>query len=221
MNLDFAIILNFKLKSAKDVDVDFLVKTARNIGARVVAADAMQEAFSQACSKYTIAWTPAQEGLNLTAANAVDALVLKRKAGQQAIINIPVTSDGQFSSETAATLAEINKWMHIFGHAVNEGEPCNVKVTNVSSSFVLQNRHENYQKYVFIKAPLAKEIKVAGLTAEPNRVEMIAKRVEPKFTYQNDALLVDLTNIATNNFTWQILRIQEHRPEDDIKETKY
>lgn len=221
MNPDFAIILNFKLKSAKDVDVDFLVKTARNIGARVVTADAMQAAFSQACSKYTIAWTPAQEGLNLTAANAVDALVLKRKAGQQAVINIPVTSDGQFSPETAATLAEINKWMHIFGHAVNEGEPCNVKVTNVPSSFVLQNRHENYQKYVFIKAPLAKEIKVAGLTAEPNRVEMIAKRVEPKFTYQNDALLVDLTNIATNNFTWQILRIQEHRPEDDIKETKY
>ena len=228
MNPDFAIVLNFKLKNAKDVAADFLVKTARNIGARVIAADANIPDFKKACAKYTISLIekPTQ-GTDLTATDAIDRLVLNRKAGAKTIINVPVTEDGKLTPETELMLKQINNWMHIFGHAFNESEPCALKVGNVAedSCFILQNRHAKYQKYIFVKAPLPETIKIIGLTAKPNRIELIDQRTELEFEFSNNELTIeltiDLTNSNKNDYDWQIIRIQEHRPEDDIKETKF
>ncbi|WLT00678.1 hypothetical protein RAM07_01485 [Lactobacillus helsingborgensis] len=224
MNPDFAIVLNFKLKNAKDVAADFLVKTARNIGARVIAAAANIPDFKKACAKYTISLIekPTQ-GTDLTATDAIDRLVLNRKAGAKTIINVPVTEDGKLAPETELMLKQINNWMHIFGHAFNESEPCALKVGNVAenSCFILQNRHAKYQKYIFVKAPLPETIKIIGLTAKPNRIELIDQRTELEFGFSNNELTIDLTNSNKNDYDWQIIRIQEHRPEDDIKETKF
>ena len=224
MNPDFAIVLNFKLKNAKDVAADFLVKTARNIGARVIAADANIPDFKKACAKYTISLTeqPTQ-GTDLTATDAIDRLISNRKAGAKTIINVPVTEDGKLTPETELMLKQINNWMHIFGHAFNESEPCTLKVGNVAedSCFILQNRHAKYQKYIFVKAPLPETIKIIGLTAKPNRIELIDQRTELEFGFSNNELTIDLTNSNKNDYDWQIIRIQEHRPEDDIKETKF
>ena len=224
MNPDFAIVLNFKLKNAKDVAADFLVKTARNIGARVIAADANIPDFKKACAKYTISlMEKPTQGTDLTATDAIDRLVLNRKAGEKTIINVPVTEDGKLTSETELMLKQINNWMHIFGHAFNESEPCTLKVGNVAedSCFILQNRHAKYQKYIFVKAPLPETIKITGLTAKPNRIELIDQRTELEFGFSNNELTIDLTNSNKNDYDWQIIRIQEHRPEDDIKETKF
>ena len=224
MNPDFAIVLNFKLKNAKDVAADFLVKTARNIGARVIAADANIPDFKKACAKYTISLIekPTQ-GTDLTATNAIDRLISNRKAGAKTIINVPVTEDGKLTPETELMLKQINNWMHIFGHAFNESEPCTLKVGNVAedSCFILQNRHAKYQKYIFVKAPLPETIKIIGLTAKPNRIELIDQRTELGFEFSNNELNIDLTNSNKSDYDWQIIRIQEHRPEDDIKETKF
>lgn len=224
MNPDFAIVLNFKLKNAKDVAADFLVKTARNIGARVIAADANIPDFKKACAKYTISLIekPTQ-GTDLTATDAIDRLISNRKAGAKTIINVSVTEDGKLAPETELMLKQINNWMHIFGHAFNESEPCTLKVGNVAedSCFILQNRHAKYQKYIFVKAPLPETIKIIGLTAKPNRIELIDQRTELEFGFSNNELTIDLTNSNKNDYDWQIIRIQEHRPEDDIKETKF
>ena len=226
MNPDFAIVLNFKLKNAKGVDADFLVKTARNIGARAVATDAFKTDFEKACKKYTIALVttePIQANYELSAANVVEQLVSQRKAGQQVIIAVPVTDDGNLLAETKALLTQINNWMHLFGHAFNEGEPCHLTISNVNedNGFVLQNRHMHFQKYIFIKAPLPEIIKIHGLTTEPNRIEMVAQRTELDFTFADNQLTINLENAPKSDFTWQVIRIQGHRPEDDIKETKY
>ena len=224
MNPDFAIVLNFKLKNAKDVAADFLVKTARNIGARVIAADANIPDFKKACAKYTISLIekPTQ-GTDLTATDAIDRLISNRKAGAKTIINVSVTEDGKLAPETELMLKQINNWMHIFGHAFNESEPCALKVGNVAedSCFILQNRHAKYQKYIFVKAPLPETIKIIGLTAKPNRIELIDQRTELEFGFSNNELTIDLTNSNKSDYDWQIIRIQEHRPEDDIKETKF
>ena len=223
MNPDFAIVLNFKLKSAKDVDADFLVKTARNIGARAVSVDAQQTAFKKACAKYTIALVDAEtikESCDLVPADAVAKLVANRKDGQKTIINIPVTDNGKLSSETETMLKQINNWMHLFGHAFNEGEPCTLKSAQ-NNAFVLQNRHVHYQKYLFVKAPLPEAIKVQGLANKPNRIEMIEHRTELDFTFADNELSINLKDVPESDFAWQVIRIQEHRPEDDIKETKY
>ncbi|MBC6356647.1 hypothetical protein ERK19_04685 [Lactobacillus helsingborgensis] len=224
MNPDFAIVLNFKLKNAKDVAADFLVKTARNIGARVIAADANIPDFKKACAKYTISLIekPTQ-GTDLTATDAIDRLISNRKAGAKTIINVSVTEDGKLTPETELMLKQINNWMHIFGHAFNESEPCALKVGNVAedSCFILQNRHAKYQKYIFVKAPLPETIKIIGLTAKPNRIELIDQRTELEFGFSNNELTIDLTNSNKSDYDWQIIRIQEHRPEDDIKETKF
>ena len=226
MNPDFAIVLNFKLKNAKGVDADFLVKTARNIGARAVATDAFKPDFEKACRKYTIALVtnePAQDDYELSATNAVEQLVLQRRAGQKAIIDIPVTDDGNLLAGTKELLTQINNWMHLFGHAFNEGEPCNLTISNVNedNGFVLQNRYMHYQKYIFIKAPIPEIIKIEGLSNEPNRIETVAQRTELDFTFADNELTINLENAPKSDFTWQMIRIQEHRPEDDIKETKY
>ena len=224
MNPDFAIVLNFKLKNAKDVAADFLVKTARNIGARVIAADADIPDFKKACAKYTISlMEKPTQGTDLTATDVIDRLVLNRKAGAKTIINVPVTEDGKLTPETELMLKQINNWMHIFGHAFNESEPCALKVGNVAedSCFILQNRHAKYQKYIFVKAPLPETIKITGLTAKPNRIELIDQRTELGFEFSNNELTIDLTNSNKSDYDWQIIRIQEHRPEDDIKETKF
>ena len=226
MNPDFAIVLNFKLKSAKDVDADFLVKTARNIGARAVSVDAHQTAFKKACAKYTIALVDAetiQESCDLVPADVVAKLVANRKDGQNTIINIPVTDNGKLPSATEEMLKLINNWMHLFGHAFNESEPCALKISNVEDNdgFVLQNRHMPYQKYIFIKQPLPETLKILGLSNKPNRIEMIENRTELDFTFADDELSINLDGVPESDFTWQLIRIQEHRPEDDIKETKY
>ena len=224
MNPDFAIVLNFKLKNAKDVAADFLVKTARNIGARVIAADANIPDFKKACAKYTISlMEKPTQGTDLTATDAIDRLISNRKAGAKTIINVPVTEDGKLTPETELMLKQINNWMHIFGHAFNESEPCALKVGNVAedSCFILQNRHAKYQKYIFVKTPLPETIKIIGLTAKPNRIELIDQRTELEFGFSNNELTIDLTNSNKNDYDWQIIRIQEHRPDDDIKETKF
>lgn len=219
MNPDFAIILNFKLKNVKNVDPDFLVRTARNIGARAISVDYQEDKFKVAGEKYTIKLVETKNGSNLTATNVIDTLVTNRKKGQQTIINIPIENDGYFSNETKDMLENINDWMHIFGHAFNESEPSSLKVAN--SGFALQNRHMNYQKYIFLKNRTNKNIEIFGLHQQPNRIEMIENRIELKFTYEESKLTIDLSNAPHSNFTWQVLRIQEHRPEDDLKETKY
>lgn len=218
MNPDFAIILNFKLKNAKDIDADFLVKTARDIGVRAVTADQAQNKFKTACTKYTIALVKAQNGLDLSTENVVDTMVQNRKNGKRTIINVDLSEKNTLTKTTKDILAEINSWMHLFGHAFNESEPCDLEA---DCGFVLQNRHLHYQKYLFIKHPLPAQVEISGVPDEPNRVEMVEKRTEPNFTYADGKLTIDLTNVSEGTSKWQIVRIQEHRPEDDVKETKF
>ncbi|WEV43454.1 hypothetical protein OZX56_08105 [Lactobacillus sp. ESL0684] len=218
MNSDFAIILNFKLKNAKKVDTDFLVKTARNVGARAISSDNQAVDFQPACDKYTIALVKNQNGSDLTANDVIDTVVKSRFNARPTIINLTTTEDGDLTSADKQMLAVLNDWMHVFGHALNEGQPSSISASN--DSCVLQNRHSAYQKYVFVSEPLPEQIIVSGIDQEPNRVEWIEQRIDLNFTYQDKQLTINLTKPATS-FPWQVLRIQEHRPEDDILETKF
>ena len=78
----------------------------------------------------------------------------------------------------------------------------------------------NYQKYVFLPSPLPDKIVVEGLVEEPNRVEWIEHRTDLDFNYKDQKLTINLVN-PDDEFAWQVLRIQAHRPEDDILETKF
>ncbi|WEV37193.1 hypothetical protein [Lactobacillus sp. ESL0677] len=218
MNPDFAIVLNFKLTDTKKANADLLVKTARDIGARAVSTNGDQAAFQAACTKYTIALVTAPVGQSYTPDNVIDEMVTQRKAGKATVIDLAVDENGGLTDESQQLLAPINDWMHMFGHAFNESEPCDLAAEG--ESFVLQNRHMHYQKYVFVKNPLPAKITVTGLTHEPNRVEWIEKRVDLKFAYEGNKLEIEVAE-PVEVFSWQVLRIQEHRPEDDILETKF
>lgn len=215
MNPDFAIVLNFKLNNDKNVDRDFLVKTARNIGGRNISGDAT---FEEACEKYTIHLSDVKNGQDLNSENVINTMIENRKNGEKTFINIPVENDGKFSAATNELLETINNWMHMFGHAFNEGEPSSLKVDQ--DGFILENRHASYQKYIFLKSPLPEKIIVTGLEEEPNRVEWIENRVDLDFSYKDQQLTIKLVE-PNDNFDWQVLRIQAHRPEDDIAETKF
>lgn len=217
MNPDFAIVLNYQLKdSAINATIaDKLVKIARDIGARAVSGS---EALANACKKYTIFLANEKDGEDLTAENVIDTMVENCKNGKQTIINVSADENGKFSDATQKLLTTINNWMHMFGHTFNEGQPSELTVDQ--DGFVLENHHADYQKYVFLKSPLPEKIVVTGLKQEPNRVEWIEKRVALDFTFKDGKLTINLTK-PDDEFPWQVLRIQAHRPEDDIKETKF
>lgn len=212
MNPDFAIVLNFK--ATGDFDADFLVKTARNIGARAVMSSD-PAAFKEACEKYTIFLADEQAGLDLASVNVIDTMVNNRKNGEATFINIPV-NDGKFDEATQKLLDTINSWMHQFGHAFNEGKPSPL---TVSDGFILENRHADYQKYVFLKDIPAK-IVVEGLDKEPNRVEWIEHRTELDFAMKDGKLTINLIK-PDDVFDWNVLRIQAHRLEDNIIHTEF
>ena len=214
MNPDFAIVLNFKING--NADADFLVKTARNIGARAVITNAQKDDFKEACSKYTIFLADEADGVDLNSDDVIDTIVTNRQNGKNTIINIPVT-DGKFDDTTQKLLDTINSWMHLFGHALNEGKSSTLESNN---GFILDNRHADYQKYVFVKRPLPEKIEVTGLTQEPNRVEWIDHRTDLDFTFKDGKLIINLTE-PESDLAWQVLRIQAHRPEDDIIHTEF
>lgn len=214
MNPDFAIVLNFKING--NADADFLVKTARNIGARAVMTNAQKDDFEKACSKYTIFLADEADGIDLNGDDVIDTIVNNRQNGKNTIINIPVT-DGKFDDATQKLLDTINSWMHLFGRALNEGKNSNLETDN---GFILENRHADYQKYVFVKRPLPEKIVVSGLTQEPNRVEWIDHRADLDFAFKDSKLTINLTE-PESDLAWQVLRIQAHRPEDDIIHTEF
>lgn len=212
MNPDFAIILNFK--TIGKFDADFLVKTARNIGARAVMSNNPSD-FKEACEKYTIFLADEKDGLDLSSETVINTMVENRKSGKATIINVPV-NDGKFDESTQKILDTINSWMHMFGHAFNEGQPS--KLTT-NDGFILENRHANYQKYVFLK-DIPATITVEGLDKEPNRVEWIEHRTELDFAMKDNKLTINLVK-PDDVFSWNVLRIQAHRPEDDIIHTEF
>lgn len=214
MNPDFAIVLNFNLNNAKNVDFDSLVKKARDIGVRAISAS---DDFQEACDKYTIKLVDEQDGEKLTSENVINTMVENRKNGKRTVINIDL-EDGKINEADEKTLEKINSWMHMFGHAFNEGKPSDLTVDH--DGFVLENHHANYQKYIFLKSPLPEKITVEGLDEEPNRVEWIENRVDLKFNYVDKKLEIELTK-PDDEFDWEVVRIQAHRPEDDILETKF
>ncbi|MDH5100926.1 hypothetical protein OQI87_07420 [Lactobacillus kefiranofaciens] len=213
MNPDFAIVLNYNLTGP--ADADFLVKTARDIGARAVMTNQQVDDFKAACEKYTIFLAKPTSGLDLTSETVIDTMVDNRQKGQNTVINIPV-QNGKFTEATQKTLDVINSWMHMFGHAFNEGQPSQL---TSSAGFVLENRHANYQKYVFLK-DIPEKLVITGLTQEPNRVEWIEHRTELDFTMKDKQLTINLVK-PDDVFEWNVLRIQAHRPEDDIIHTEF
>ena len=61
---------------------------------------------------------------------------------------------------------------------------------------------------------------VSGLTQEPNRVEWIDHRADLDFAFKDSKLTINLTE-PESDLAWQVLRIQAHRPEDDIIHTEF
>lgn len=215
MNPDFALVLQFLIDPKTKIDADYLVKTARDIGARAVTGS---PALKKACQKYTLFLAPVTDGEELTADNAIAIMVQNRRHGQRTVINIPVQEDGHFSPASQKLLATINDWMHLFGHAFNEGRPAKLKLDQ--PGFVLENRYAPYQKYVFLKKPLPQQILITGLSQKPARVEWIDQRQQLDFAFREGKLTITLT-APKNHFSWQVLRIQAHRPEDDLPTTKF
>lgn len=214
MNPDFAIVLNFKLTG--NADADFLVKTARNIGIRAVMSDNQQDDFAKACSKYNIFLAKQADGLDLNSDNVIDTIVTNRQNGKNTIINLPVI-DGKIAAKDQEMLDALNTWMHLFGHALNESQKSELKADH---GFILENRHANYQKYVFLKRPLPEKVVVTGLKHEPNRIEWIDRRTDLDFNFKDGKLTIDLTK-PESDLTWQVVRLQAHRPEDDIIHTEF
>lgn len=219
MNPDFGIIFNFNVN--EQANPAELVKTVRDVGARAISiSNASNLApYQAACDEYTIQLVEVS-GEELASENVIDKIVHCRKNNQAAIFDLTLEADGDIKPEQKTALTIINDWMHWFGHALNEGEASSL--TTSGDSFALQNRHAPYQIYVFIKSPLPTSVTVGNFELEPTRIEWIDERNPLNYQFEHHQITVNLSPFPEGmTYPWRVLRILKHRPEDDIKETKF
>ncbi|MDN6028708.1 MAG: hypothetical protein L0I02_02700 [Lactobacillus sp.] len=214
MNPDFALSLHFNCSG--DFNADDLVKLARNIGARAVSFSQQTAAITTACTKYTIHELASHPDAQPLTTAAIHTMLHRRQQGLTTCFTVPVTSDGQLTADTQQVLAEINRWMHLFGHAFNEGMPTTL---TANTGCMFENRHFSYQKHLVIAQPWPHQIQINGLTQAPDRIELIADRTPLTFSFA--AGVLTLTVPAALTLPWQVIRIQGHRPEDDWEETTF
>lgn len=210
---EFAIIVKLPSAELTNKQADAVIKRIRDVGIRAIATNPV---FSQACQKYTIKQVDSEVDFTKLPTDPVTTLQNNLAAGKTCNWSLTI-EQGFFSQQTNESLEQLNSFMHQYGHLVNEGKPCNLAVVN-GDGFCLKNKIASYQDYVFVKSP-SQSIQISGLEAAPNRIVLVKSHAELEFSFQ--AGLLTITDLPADHSNLTVIRIQEHRAEDDLESTEY
>lgn len=225
-DLNIGIVLQYTIdiNNHGGIDPDLLVRQARDSGFRGVSvkdADPMQEKLmKESCEKYSIKFCQSRPALQLAGPDILAKLMAAREDGYNIYFEVNLNQDGQIDPKEFKQLDILRQWIDRFGHAYYEARP-DKKITTNNNASIFRNNIANYQIYVFIHRPLTKQI-ILHNVPEIKTVMWIDTRKELDFKQEDSDLTIDLKRDPDDaDFTIYGLRLQEHRPEDDIKETKY
>lgn len=220
-NLNIGLILQYNLTNT-DFDADELVKQARNYGFRGVEfknCDLNTPDIAVACKLYGIELINTKDSLKINNNDNLSKLIKARLLKKNAYFSVNLTDHNQITEENHAELSKLRKWIDSFGHAFYNARPSSIS-SNQDNIFVLENHYAPYQIYVFIESPLPEEI-ILDNCPLINHASWIDTRKDLDFKQKDNQVSIELQRKAEDEkFEIYALRIQLHRPEDDI-ETKF
>lgn len=225
-DLNIGIVLQYTLNPDhhSEINTDTLVRQARDSGFRGVSienADELQrKLMAEACEKYAIKFCQTRPAISLQGPDVLAKLIAARLDGYNIYFKVALTADGKIAENEIPDLDILRQWLDRFGHAYYEARPDH-EITTTANASIFRNNIANYQIYVFIHQPLASTITLHHVP-ELKTIMWIDTRKELNFKQKGDEVTIELQRDPDDaEFTIYGLRLQAHRPEDDIKETKY
>ncbi|CCI82036.1 hypothetical protein [Lactobacillus hominis] len=220
--LQYRIDTNFNIKGS--IDADKLVRQARDCGFRGVSvsvADKEQEKMVEdACQKYSIKFCQKRPAIVLGGPDILAKLIAARLDKQNIYFEIDLTQDGTIKDSQLEDLELLRKWVDRFGHAYYEMRPDKTIKTD-ANAHVFKNELAEYQIYVFIHQPLPEKIELTNLP-HIEKAMWIDTRKDLDFSQKDDKVTINLKrDDEDEKFTIYGLRLQAHRPEDDMGPTKF
>lgn len=220
--LQYRIDTNFNIKGT--IDADRLVRQARDCGFRgisVAVADPIQQNMViEACNKYHIKFCQERPAIILGGPDILAKLIAARLDKQNIYFEIKLDQDGAIEKDQLADLDLLRQWIDRFGHAYYEMRP-DKEIKTTANAHIFKNELAPYQIYVFIHQPLPEKIELTG-TPHIEKAMWIDTRQELEYKQDGDKITIELKRDPDDEeFTIYGLRLQAHRPEDDMGPTKY
>ena len=224
-DLNIGLVLQYKITSTDNVDADKLVRYARDCGFRGVSIkdgnDLQMDAFQAACEKYAIKFCQKRPAEKLISPDVLAKLIAARLDNMNIYFEVELDKDGKIDSESDPAMKKLSKWIDSFGHAYYESRADHEIKTNDDNVHVFYNAIAKYQRYVFIHIPLEESIDLDHVP-QVEEVAWIDTRNELEFEQDGNHLHIKLKRQAdSEKFPVYGLRLQLHRPEDDLGKTEY
>ncbi len=229
-DLNIGIVLQYKVESNFDfdkfgaLDADKLVCHARDCGFRGVSlsdgTDEQAELLRQSCDKYSIKFCQKRPAIPLEGPDILAKLIAARLDNMNIYFQVALNADGTIKQDEEADMDLLRQWIDKFGHAYFEARP-DKEIKTDAMAHIFKNAIAPYQIYVFIHNPLPEKI-ILTHVPKIEKAMWIDTRKDLEFTQDGDKLTITLHRDNDDaDFTIHGLRLQAHRPEDDMGPTKY
>lgn len=223
-DLNIGIVLQYKIADKGAIDADILVRHARDCGFRGVSVqggDSLQaNLVKESCEKYGLKFCRQRSAIKLEGPDTLTKLMISREELRNIYFEIDLDKDGKIAEDEVKNLDILRQWIDKFGHAFYEARPTK-DITTKSNAYIFKNAIAPYQIYIFIHKPLEDKITLKGVP-EIKRAIWIDTRKELEFTQDGDEITIDLVrDNDDDDFTIHGLRLEAHRPEDDLGPTEF
>lgn len=223
-DLNIGIVLQYKIADNGSINADILVRHARDCGFRGISisgGDSLQtELLKESCEKYSLKFCQQRSAIKLEGPDILTKLMIARDELRNIYFEVNLDKDGQISADEIPAMDSLRQWISRFGHAFYEARPTKDITTN-SNAHIYKNVIASYQIYIFIHKPLENKIVLKGVP-EIKRAIWIDTRKELEFTQDGEQITINLVRDNDDeNFNIYGLRLEAHRPEDDLGPTDF
>ena len=213
-DLNIGLVLQYQVAPKGVIDADALVRHARDCGFRGVsikdANDEQMADLQAACQKYTIKFCQKRPAEKLISPDVLAKLIAARLDDMNIYLEFELNADGSIQTESDPAMKTLRNWISRFGHAYYESRADHEIKADEDNVHVFYNAIAKYQRYVFIHIPHVEE------------AAWIDTRNEVEFEQDGDHLRIKLNRQEDGEeFSVYGLRLQLHRPEDDLGKTEY
>lgn len=224
-DLNVGLVLQYQVAPKGKIDADSLVRYARDHGFRGVSIkdgnnNQMME-MQAACQKYAIKFCQKRPAEKLISPDVLAKLIAARLDDMNIYFEVELNQAGSIKPDSDPAMKTLSKWIDRFGHAYYESRADHEIKAEEDNVHVFYNAIAKYQRYIFIHIPFEKSIELKDVP----RVEEAAwidTRNEVEFEQHGDHLRLKLDRqVDDNEFSVYGLRLQLHRPEDDLGKTEY
>ena len=224
-DLNIGLVLQYQVAPKGVIDADALVRHARDCGFRGVSIkDANDEQMADmqvACQKYAIKFCQKRPAEKLISPDVLAKLIAARLDDMNIYFEVELNADGSIKAESDPAMKTLRNWISRFGHAYYESRADHEIKADEDNVHVFYNAIAKYQRYVFIHIPLEESIELRHVP-HVEEAAWIDTRNEVEFEQDGDHLRIKLNRQEDGEeFSVYGLRLQLHRPEDDLGKTEY